>query len=257
MIDLIKGGIALLILVAALSCSRVYHLADDQVTTYQITEKNINSNRTAPLDHLIEPYRQSLSAEMGEMVALASHSMQKAARGASESTLGNWVADAILSQTELITREEIDFAICNPGGLRVPSLPAGPITRGHFYELMPFDNYLVTMQLPGTVIRKLFDTMAASSGWPISAGVTYQIKDKKAQNINIRGAALDALKTYQIALSDYLAEGGNDCSFLKEYPYQNLNIYYRDALIEYALSKHARSQSLDARIEGRVVSLDQ
>jgi 2',3'-cyclic-nucleotide 2'-phosphodiesterase (5'-nucleotidase family) len=166
------------------------------------------------------------------------------------------VADAILGQTELLTREEIDFAICNSGGLRVPSLPAGPITRGHFYELMPFDNYLVTMQLPGTVIKKLFDTMAAASGWPISAGVTYQIKDKRAQNIMIRGAILDDLKTYHIALSDYLAEGGGDCSFLKDYPYQNLNIYYRDALIEYALSKHARSQSLDARIEGRVVSLD-
>jgi 2',3'-cyclic-nucleotide 2'-phosphodiesterase (5'-nucleotidase family) len=203
---------------------------------------------------MIIPYREKLSAEMNEVIGLASSSLEK---GTGESTLGNWVADAVLSQAELIAHRFFDFAICNSGGLRIPSLPAGPITRGQIFELMPFDNYLVTMQVPGTVVGQLFDHMAESGGWPISNGVSYEIKGQKAQNIIIKNRQLDPDETYEFVLSDYLAEGGSNLDFLKAYPHQNLNIYYRDAIIEFALLKHAASSSIDARIEGRIVLMDQ
>jgi 2',3'-cyclic-nucleotide 2'-phosphodiesterase (5'-nucleotidase family) len=253
----LKWGTLVLSLSVSMSCSRIYHLAGNQVTTYRITEKISENAENNPVEQMIKPYRQSLSSEMSQVIALASQPLERGARSAPESTMGNWVADAILAQTKLMTRRDIDFAVCNKGGLRIPALPAGPITRGHFYELMPFDNYLVTMKLPGTLVRKLFDNMASDDGWPISAGVSYQIKDGKAQNIIIKGKPLNESETYELALSDYLAEGGNNCSFLVDFPSQNLGIYYRDALIEYATMQHAISRSLDARIEGRVVSLDQ
>jgi len=205
------------------------------------------------VEALIRPYREILSAEMDEIVALAARPLEK---GSVESTLGNWVADAVLAQAKMITKDRYAFAICNSGGLRIPGIPAGPVRKGILYELMPFDNYLVTMQLPGKVIRQLFDRMAESGGWPISEGVSYVIKNKKAENILIDGVNLDDEKSYKIVLSDYLAEGGSDCDFLTPYDFTNLEIYYRDALIEYAAMQHAISKSLDAQIEGRVISKD-
>jgi len=244
----------LLFMLSTIGCSRVYHLADEKVQTYRITEKTSDSAPNSEIERMIAPYRSELSAEMDEMIGLAASTLVK---GDGESTLGNWVADAVLAEAELITHQEYDFGICNSGGLRIPSLPAGPITRRHIFELMPFDNYLVTMEVPGTVIGQLFEHMAYVGGWPVSHGITYEIKNQRAQNIIINGLPLDPDATYTFVLSDYLAEGGGNLDFLEEYPYQNLNIYYRDALIEHAVLQHAASTSIDARIEGRVINLDQ
>ncbi len=46
-----------------------------------------------------------------------------------------------------------DIAITNGGGLR-RTLEKGPITMGDMYEIMPFDNYLVTFDLKGEDVKK-------------------------------------------------------------------------------------------------------
>ncbi|NND32632.1 MAG: 5'-nucleotidase C-terminal domain-containing protein [Saprospiraceae bacterium] len=248
---------AFLTLVLLTGCAKVYHVASEDVSSYRINKKTSDVGDNSKIEQMIQPYRAELASEMSEVISLAAEPFSKGDRDDPESTLGNWVADAILAQAKLITRKPLDFGICNSGGIRVNGLPAGPLTRGHFYELMPFDNYLVTMRLPGEVIRQLFDRMAASGGWPISAGVSYKIKGGKAQQVMIQGAPLDLARTYEIALSDYLAEGGGALDFLKEYDYENLQIYYRDAMIEQALMMKGIGKSLDARLEGRVENLDQ
>ena len=245
----------LAILCFSSGCAKVYHVAKEEASSYQMDKKTVDVS-TGPIDNLITPYRQKLTAEMSQVISQASEELDKGDRDAPESSLGNWVADAVLSQAAFISQRPLAFGICNKGGIRVTSLPAGPITRGHIYELMPFDNYLVTMKLPGSIIRLLFDKMAASGGWPISAGVSYEIKDGKAHNVLINGQVINDSQVYEFALSDYLAEGGGDLDFLKEYPYENLSVYYRDALIEYALSQQSMNKSLAARIEGRVINLE-
>lgn len=72
----------------------------------------------------------------------------------------------------------------------------------------------------------------------------------------INGQPFDPQQTYSFVLSDYLAEGGGDLTFLKDYPYQNLGVYYRDALIEYVTLKNKNSEKIEAEIEGRVINLD-
>lgn len=236
-----------------LGCSQTYHLADEQVKTYRITEKTVDNAEDSDVEQMIRPYRDQLASEMNQMIGLVASPLEK---NDGESTLGNFVADAVLAQAELITGQDLDFGICNSGGIRIPGLPAGPLTRGKIFELMPFDNYLVTMQVPGTVIAELFERMAATGGWPISHGVTYEIKNGKAQNIMINGEMLDPGSSYSFVLSDYLADGGGNLTFLKDYSYQNLNVYYRDAIIEYVKLQHAASKSIDAILEGRVINLD-
>ncbi|WP_256008944.1 5'-nucleotidase C-terminal domain-containing protein [Desertivirga xinjiangensis] len=42
----------------------------------------------------------------------------------------------------------------------------------HVFELMPFENYLVTLQLTGDQLKTLFDYMAANGGDPISKAIS-------------------------------------------------------------------------------------
>ncbi|MCB0686349.1 MAG: 5'-nucleotidase C-terminal domain-containing protein [Saprospiraceae bacterium] len=234
-------------------CASVYHLADEQVQTYRITEKTVDVADHSPIEEMIAPYRRQLTEEMDQVIGFVASDLEK---GNPESSLGNFVTDAVLAEAQKITDLNYDFSICNIGGIRISSIAAGPINKGKIYELMPFDNYLVTMKVPGEVIGKLFDSMAQVGGWPISHGVTFQIKDQRAQNIMINGQPFDPQQTYSFVLSDYLAEGGGDLTFLKDYPYQNLGVYYRDALIEYVTLKNKNSEKIEAEIEGRVINLD-
>jgi 5'-nucleotidase len=70
--------------------------------------------------------------------------------GVIESPLGNLFAD--------VYRESVpgaDIAINNTdGGLRA-DLPAGPLTYGSLFEVMPFDNKLVALHLTGAELRRL------------------------------------------------------------------------------------------------------
>ena len=76
--------------------------------------------------------------------------------GSSDSPLGNLFADAYRAGAP-----GADVAINNTsGGLRA-DLPAGPLTYGGVFEVMPFDNLLVTLRLTGRALRQVF---AASVG---------------------------------------------------------------------------------------------
>ena len=53
---------------------------------------------------------------------------------------------AISSPTRCAPAAQADIAMQNSGGLRA-DLPAGPITRGAIYEVMPFDNTIIVLDL--------------------------------------------------------------------------------------------------------------
>jgi len=47
----------------------------------------------------------------------------------------------------------VDAAFVNYGGIRLPSIPAGNITRGKYLNSAPFDNLIVLLQVKGSVLR--------------------------------------------------------------------------------------------------------
>src|SRR5262249_23567395 len=70
--------------------------------------------------------------------------------GSPESPLGNFFTDAYLAAVP-----GADVAFNNTsGGLRA-DLPAGPLSYGSLFEVMPFDNRVVTFRLSGAELRKI------------------------------------------------------------------------------------------------------
>jgi 2',3'-cyclic-nucleotide 2'-phosphodiesterase (5'-nucleotidase family) len=117
----------------------------------------------------------------------------------------------------------------NYGGIRLPDLPAGDITRGKMYELMPFDNLMVLLNVKGSQLKQYLDTLAAGEG-VVESGITLQIADKTVQQITIGGKPLDLNADYTIAHSDYVAMNSN---LLKNIDRKTNGYLLRDAIIDY------------------------
>jgi 2',3'-cyclic-nucleotide 2'-phosphodiesterase (5'-nucleotidase family) len=143
----------------------------------------------------------------------------------------------------------------NYGGIRLNQLPAGPVTRGKIFELMPFDNLLVLQKMNGSVLQQLLDLAASKGGWPV-AGITMQVKDKKAVNVLIGGKPLDPAQTYTVANSDFLGNGGDNAEMFRAIPQQNIGYLMRDAIFDYITKLKSSGQNIKASGELRVTNAE-
>ena len=118
-------------------------------------------------------------------------------------------------------------------------------------ELMPFENRIVIMEVNGLTLDSLFNHMAAKGGWHVS-GARYKIKDGKAVEVTIQGEPLQSRGVYIMAVSDYLAQGGDNCTMLKGIPYTDTQKTLRDALVEGIQEMTLRGEHIKSVLDGRV-----
>lgn len=238
--------LSLILLLGLTSCKVLY------VSAIEDSQTKFDPNyleEDAGIDSIIYPYRVRLDSSMNEVLVDAAKDLIKAKP---ESTLGNLLADACKLMAQEYSQKQVDIAILNYGGIRVPSINKGPVTLGNVYELMPFDNYLVLLELDGASVKELLDLIAQGGGWPVS-GLSFEIENAKASNIKIADKALVLDKYYTIAISDYLANGGDNLELLKTIKQENTNVLLRDAFIEYFKKIASSNNLLDANVEGRII----
>ncbi len=197
---------------------------------WQRSEVNNASGKDSALWHLVAPYRDSVSESMETVIGQLAVTLSKTA---GENTLGNFVADALLFGAS--TRyEQVDLAVMNRGGYRLQELPAGMITVGKVYELMPFDNLLFCVAVPGNTISSMMSSPNFSQAeWSVSG------LNILHGSVLIGGKPFHADSTYYLAISDYLAEGGDNGNSMQNLPRQNAGYLQRDALIDY-IKFHAK-----------------
>lgn len=242
--------VGVLVWTLSIGCHTPVHLRSADYHRYEIVQDTQHTLLGLEISQLIEPYKAQLDAEMNMVIGTVPVPLYK---DRVESTLGNWTADAIASYVEGATGKTVDLAICNYGGIRIPELPAGPLTTGKIYELMPFDNYIVTMNLKGSVLLRLLHRIADYRGWPVSGALRLEVVNERVAKAVLHGTPIQEDQEYFVALSDYLAEGGDQLDFLNDLPRTNLNVYYRDALIEVA----KKQKEITADLEGRIKYLNQ
>jgi 2',3'-cyclic-nucleotide 2'-phosphodiesterase (5'-nucleotidase family) len=79
------------------------------------------------------------------------------------------------------------------------------------------------------------------------------VQNGQASNILIGGQPFNPQKKYTLAVSDYLANGGDNLSFLKEaIQTENAGILLRDAIINHIRQLTSQGKPVEARVEGRV-----
>jgi 2',3'-cyclic-nucleotide 2'-phosphodiesterase (5'-nucleotidase family) len=127
-----------------------------------------------------------------------------------DSPLGNLFADALRAAVP-----DADAALHNTtGGLRA-DLPPGPLVYGSVYEVMPFDNRVVPLQLSGAELRHVLarqlqrtSRLVGVSGVQIRASCAGG--ELQVDLIRDSGAAVEDTERLVVAVSDFLATGGDD-----------------------------------------------
>jgi 2',3'-cyclic-nucleotide 2'-phosphodiesterase (5'-nucleotidase family) len=219
------------------ACTAKLRVSETQTSHYELKQFNGDSASLSA----ISPYKDRLDKEMKQIIAYSDSALT---RDGFESSLGNFVC---MATEEFVNMNRADIAdncviIINRGGLR-NNLPQGEITRGNIFELMPFDNEIVVLKISG---QKLMDGIHAllKEKKLISYHLIMKVNDSSPETIIVNNAPFDINKEYTVVTTDYLAMGGDNCSFFaKPVSYDNTGVKLRDAIITYCenLSKDNRT----------------
>ena len=203
---------------------------------------------------VLAPYKAEKDSVMGSVLGMAARSMD---RFRPESPLSNLVADVLRQAASAVLGRPADVAVMNIGGIRSP-LSHGSITVEDAYELLPFENALCVLTLRGDVLRQLFANMAARGGEGLSGARLQISKDGRLLDAQVGGRPVDEQRTYTVATIDYLAEGNDGLTALKQASSKQLppGAVLRDLFIAYVKRQAAAGRQLDARVEGRITVKD-
>lgn len=184
---------------------------------------------------LINPYKARMSAEMSTYIATVDSPFSNAFF---TGNLGRLAADYMLLTANKISEKEFGIpchiAISNNGGFRTGLYP-GAITLQQLYEVMPFENELVLVQISGKDVDSLFQYIAQLQGTPaagfemiFSKGNTRQLNRYLSVKLNTHPILtvndllnpsytqpLDTRRDYLIAVNSYMAVGGDGFTMLK------------------------------------------
>ena len=207
----------------ALSCSSSYKTEKIQYSNYRIQENTAENRSLTPI---IKPYSDSVNKLMNVIIGYNEIKLEKKKEA---NTLGFFITDAYFEMAKQKVDAKVDAAFMNSGGIRLPDLPAGALTQGKIFELMPFDNLMVLLKLKGSLLKQYLDTLAATESVVVS-GITMQIVNKTVQQVMVGGKPLDVNADYTIVHSDYVVMNSN---LLKKLDRKTNGYLLRDAIIDY------------------------
>ncbi|HET8567885.1 MAG TPA: bifunctional UDP-sugar hydrolase/5'-nucleotidase [Candidatus Limnocylindria bacterium] len=170
-----------------------------------------------------------------------------------EVPIGNLITDALLAYGR---RQGwgTDVAFYNQAGVRA-SLPAGEITFGQLYDVLPFGNTIVQVDLSGEALREVLEGAAGNAGRLHIAGgsFTYRLANPPSERVmeaTVGGEPLDPKRVYRVLTIDYLYTGGDGhTGFLK-----GTNVKVGDVEVDVVAEHIAANSPVNPKIEGRIVA---
>lgn len=197
------------------------------------------------------PYKKEMNEEIHKVLSYAPKHLTRA-DGKMQSSLGNLIADLMFEKANSLfdeeTGKEIDFVFSNYGGIR-SGIWEGDVRVAHVFNLMPFDNTIVVVELTREKVEALFQFFLENNrAHPLSKQVQVTIKNKKTIKVLIHGKPLED-KTYFVATSNYLQKGGDHMNFFANpKSLYDSNFLIRDAIAEYFGSRDTLVSQLDKRV---------
>ena len=110
-----------------------------------------------------------------------------------------------------------DMALVQSGGIRA-DLTDGDITLRDIYSVLPYENRIIPVRLPGRSIRRLIEKAVNDGAEAALAGVEVTSSDE-GLIIYVNGVRLDDSRDYTIALSEYVTSGGGGFDVISESSY--------------------------------------
>ena len=231
-------------------------------TTKRVTAAPTRSNELVPVAGLAGPKSelvQSVQAIVDDrkvagrsyterVVGRLQHALDNPRQ---ESGLGNMIADGLLEYGRQQNWKS-DVSFYNMGGVRAP-LPAGDISYGQLYQVLPFTNVVMNLDMPGRQLRAVFEAASGSAGRLHVGGAsfTYRVANPAGQRLlaaTVGGGPLDDQRLYHVVTIDYLYGGGDGHSEFKG----ATNVLYGDIEVDAVAAYMTAHSPLDPKIEGRI-----
>jgi 5'-nucleotidase len=197
--------------------------ADNLVVTRDVAK---DADQTA----LIDRYK-AIAGPIGDrQIGTAAADITRDATPAGESALGDVIADSQLEATQPAGFGGAQIAFMNPGGIRA-DLAAGPVTFAEAFTIQPFGNSLVTLTLTGAQIERVLEQQVFPSDTANGVGTILQVSNGfhytwdparpagdriDPASITLNGLPLVPTQSYRVTVNNFLADGGDGFTVLRE-----------------------------------------
>ncbi len=168
-----------------------------------------------------------------------------------ECGLGNMITDALLEYGRTQGWKS-DVAFYNMAGVRAAIGP-GEVTYGRLYEVLPFGNAVVNVDLTGAQLREVLEDASGRAGRLHIAGGrwAYRYANPDGQRVleaSVAGAPIDPARVYHVATIDYLLLGGDGHRHFAK----GTNVIYGDVEVDAVAAYMTAHSPLDPKVEGRI-----
>ncbi|MCM2990494.1 5'-nucleotidase C-terminal domain-containing protein [Bacillus safensis] len=152
---------------------------------------------------ILAHYGKEVEPIISEVVGEAGVKMEGGYSNDGDTPLGNLIADGMRYSMKS------DFAMMNGGGIR-QNLEKGPITWGDLFNIQPFGNVLVKLEIKGKDLAEIIEAQISPqfgpdysiSGFSYSYDpVTYKVVDLKLPD----GSAVALDQTYTLTVNNFMA----------------------------------------------------
>ena len=208
------------------------------------------------VDKMLEAYAPRVRA-LNEVIGKLKGELAKGGIGAG--SMGNFVADAIRDRAQAKLGKPVLLAITNSGGLRKNSIPEGDLKVSDIFEVLPFENALVSLDLTGAQLLRFMNIVLSNRDAQSGARIIFRNNDQKVNEIvsvklrrDGEDKEIDPKANYTIVTIDYLVKRGGEYSLLQEGKNMlPLNLTLRDAVIEYVKAETAAGRAIRNTLDGR------
>lgn len=216
----------------------------------------------AAVERMLKPYSGKVRA-LNVVIGKLDGELRKGGVGAG--SLGNFVTDGIRSQASAKLGKPVLLAVTNSGGLRKNTIAAGELRASDIFELMPFENALVEVELKGEDLLKLLGVILDSRDAQSGAKIQYRMNGEKpelvgAKFIDSQGqeTEIDPNATYSLITIDYLVNlaSGRYSILQRGKKATPLGITLRDALMNYVKTETAAGRPIRAMLDKRFVNVN-
>jgi 2',3'-cyclic-nucleotide 2'-phosphodiesterase (5'-nucleotidase family) len=211
------------------------------------------------LEKMLAPYSERVRA-LDVVIGNLDGGLQSGKIGGG--SLGNFVADAMLAEAKNKLDQNVVLALTNEGGLRKKEISSGQLRVSDLFELLPFENTLIAVDVTGTQLLKLLHiTRDAQAGARVKFRWNEQSQPElisaKLIDESGREREIDDKASYTIVTIDYLYKlGSGNYAILQESKnLKTLNLTIRDAVMNYVKSQTAAGRSIKTQLDDRFVQV--
>jgi 5'-nucleotidase/UDP-sugar diphosphatase len=246
------------------------NVADGKIVKFQGSLEEI-SPATAPCDpkiqEIVERYEALANPPLEQSLGETRIDLDGDRVRIAETNLGDFIAD-VMRQTA-----RADVAMINGGSIK-GSIAKGTITTRDVYTALPYDNYLIVVQLTGVQLKEALEHGVSqidkpSARFPQVSGLTFTYSraapvGSRVREIMVGGQPLNLTKKYIVAITDYLGAGGDGFKIFASAPERmdggkNERIVFNDTgtwLRDRVIRAITAQKIMAPQVEGRIKAVD-